>query len=641
MTLSSWKDRFARQLQLLLDLTVLSVAFVVAYLLRFDFHIPSEIRQHLWTQLPYVVLLQFSTLFLTGIYSFVWRFIGLAEVSAFLRAAVYSAMPILALRLGLPEAMRSWRVPLSIILMDTVLAFGGLLAARVARRMVYEQERRRRNESRASLNRRPVLLIGAGQAGIAVARGIQRDGGMNLAVAGFVDDDPFKQGTVIQGVKVLGTTLDLPRLVAEHHVDHVILTMVEVSRSELRRVTDICERIPIPVRVVPALHEILEGRVRFERTRAIQIEDLLGRDPVELDQAALSRFLSGRRVLVTGAGGSIGAELARQVLEFAPERLILLDRSEFSLFEIERQLLKVWPRQLIRTTLADIGDQRSIRRLLAEHEPDVILHAAAYKHVPMMEYHAAEAVRNNSLSTARLAQAAGEAGVGTFVLVSTDKAVCPTSIMGASKRIAEIAVQDAGRRFPGSRFLAVRFGNVLGSTGSVIPLFREQIENGGPVEVTHPRMTRYFMMASEAAQLVLQAASLGSSGEILVLDMGEPVLIADLAKDMIRLSGLKLFEDIDIVYTGPRPGEKLYEELELGGEEIDRTEHPKIFVGRLRAYDGDRVDFALRRLAELVESDNTDAIRSFLAELLPESRLSQRPSEARATPSDIGSARAD
>jgi FlaA1/EpsC-like NDP-sugar epimerase len=641
MSAPSWKDRFARQAQFVLDLATLTIAFVLAYLLRFDFRIPSEYRLHLWTQLPYVVLIQFVMLFLTGIYTFVWRFVGLAEVAAFVRAAAFSALPLLALRLGLPEPTRSWKIPLSIILMDTLLAFGGLLALRVGRRMIYEQERRRRRETRESVDLRRVLLIGAGQAGIVVAREIQRQGGMRLQVVGFVDDESFKQGTVIQGLKVLGTTRDLPRLVVEHRIDHVILTLVDVSRRDMRRVTEICEGIPIPVRVVPGLDEVLEGRVRLERTRAVEIEDLLGREPIELDQAELNRFLSGRRVLVTGAGGSIGAELAQQVMRFAPERLVLLDRSEYALFEIERSMARRWPSSAVRAVLADVHDDSAIRRVLSEHDPDVLLHAAAHKHVPMMEYHPAEAIRNNSLATARLAVAAGELGVRTFVLISTDKAVHPTSIMGASKRVAEIAVQDAGRRFPESRFLAVRFGNVLGSTGSVIPLFREQIEGGGPIEVTHPGMTRYFMTASEAAQLVLQAAAIGSSGEIMVLDMGEPVPIADLARDMIRLSGLKPYEDIDIVYTRPRPGEKLFEELGLDGERNAKTRHPKIFVGRLESYSGDRVDFALRRLAELVESDHPDSIRAFLSELLPESRLAARTPEPEGAPGDAAARRTE
>ena len=442
---------------------------------------------------------------------------------------------------------------------------------------------------------------------------------------------------MIQGVRVLGTTRELPRLVAEHDIDHVILTIVDASRSDLRRITQICEQIPVTVRVVPGLHEFLEGRLEMVRTRDVQIEDLLGREPVELDQKALEGFLSGRRVLITGAGGSIGSELARQVLRYRPAALTLLDRSEFALFEVDRKLRAEQPSIKIEAVLADVQDEDRMRTLLARHGADVVLHAAAHKHVPMMEHHPPEAILNNSLASAHLAEAAGEAGVDTFVLVSSDKAVRPTSVMGASKRVAEIAMQDASNRFPDSRFLAVRFGNVLGSTGSVIPIFREQIAEGGPLQVTHPSMTRYFMMPSEAAQLVLQAGAIGVSGEILLLDMGEPVSIADLAQDMIRLSGLKPFEDIDIVYTGLRPGEKLYEELELRGEQIARTRHPKIFVGRLQAYHPDRVDFALRRLAELANDGAGDSIRSFLSDLLPESQLSPAAPDSESQPGQTGS----
>ena len=619
----SWKDHAIRQLQFVLDLAVLVLAFLLAYLLRFDFDIPSEFRVHLWTQLPYVVALQFAMLFATGIYSFVWRFIGLAEISAFLRAAAYSAAPLLVLRFGLPEAYRAWQVPLSIILIDTLLAFGGLLGLRIARRVIYEQERRRRHaEGHAGEERKRVLLIGAGQGGIVAAREIHGRGGLGLTVEGFIDDDPLKAGSIIQGLRVLGTTDDLPRIVAEHQIDHVILTIAEASRDDLRRIIGICETVPVRVRVIPGLFEVLEGRVEIQRVRDVQIEDLLGREPVELEEEAIAELLGGKRLLVTGAGGSIGSELARQALRFDPARAVLVDRSEYALFELERRIRADWPSGPVETVLADVSDAARSEELLARWRPEVILHAAAHKHVPMLEYHPAEAIRNNSLATAELGRLAGEAGVGTFVLVSTDKAVRPTSIMGASKRVAEIVVQSLSRRYAETDYLAVRFGNVLGSTGSVIPIFREQIADGGPVTVTHPAVKRYFMTPSEAAQLVLQAGAIGRSGEILVLDMGEPVSIADLARDMIRLSGFKPFEDIDIVYTGLRPGEKLYEELEISGESIERTRHPKIFVGRLEGYPQERVEFALRRLRELVDRGQAEAIRSFLVELLPESDLS-------------------
>ena len=383
----------------------------------------------------------------------------------------------------------------------------------------------------------------------------------------------------------------------------MILTIVEASRNDTRRILEICEQVPVRVRVIPGLYEVLEGRIEFSRIRDVDIEDLLGRETVELESEALEQLLTDKTVLVTGAGGSIGAELARHVLRYRPQRLVLVERSEFALFEVDRNLRSRPADCPIFCELVDVADGPRMREVFGRHQPDVVLHAAAHKHVPMMEYHPAEAIRNNTLATASLARLAGETGSESFVMISTDKAVRPTSIMGASKRVAEIAVQNQSRQHPDTRFLAVRFGNVLGSTGSVVPLFREQIAAGGPVTVTHPSVTRFFMTPVEAAQLVLQAGAIGKSGEILILDMGEPVSIADLAKDMIRLSGLKPFEDIDIVYTGLRPGEKLYEELELKGENIAKTRHPKIFVGRIAPLAAERVDFCLRRLSELADEN--------------------------------------
>ncbi|MGB6846587.1 MAG: nucleoside-diphosphate sugar epimerase/dehydratase, partial [Thermoanaerobaculia bacterium] len=518
-------------------------------------------------QLPLVVLLQFGVVLLLGIYSFVWRYIGMAEVMAFVRAAVYSAVPLLILRLGLPAQFASWRVPISIILMDTVFAFGGLLGLRVLRRAIYERyERTQREKTNGNGRHKPVLLVGAGRAGVMAVKEIHGRGDMDLEIVGFVDDDPLKQRTVIQGVKVLGTTRDLPDLVRTHGIDRVVITLSEVDRQTIRSIVEICERCRVRTQIIPGFYEILDGSVAVSRFRDVQIEDLLGREPVRLDEDELRRFLTGKSVMVTGAGGSIGSELCRQIARFNPLHLFLVERAEGALFEIERELLELWPGLSIEALVADVGDGIRMRKILEERHPHVILHAAAHKHVPMMEKHPGEAVRNNILATSSLGQMAGQAGVQAFVLISTDKAVCPTSVMGASKRVAELVIQDLDKRFKKSRFLAVRFGNVMGSAGSVIPIFRRQIERGGPVTVTHPEVMRYFMTPAEATQLVLEAGALGEGGEIMVLDMGRPIKILDLATDMINLSGYKPFEEIPISFTGLRPGEKLFEELELSGE---------------------------------------------------------------------------
>ncbi|HET9227111.1 MAG TPA: nucleoside-diphosphate sugar epimerase/dehydratase [Thermoanaerobaculia bacterium] len=621
-----WTRLLYRQVQLLMDIAILVGSFVIAYLLRFEFEIPPDELARMLVQLPLVLLLQFAGLAVAGIYSFVWRYVGLREVPAFLKAAAGSVGVLLALRFGLPDGLQLWRVPLSVILVDAVLAFGGALSVRVLRRVLYESYEREKLDRTASRmlgprrRRKPVLLVGAGRGGVLVVREIQARGDMDVEVVGFVDDDPLKQDTVIHGVRVLGTIRDLPRLVRELGIDHVVITIAETRRQLLRRIAEICQKSGVRMRSIPGFYEILQGKVEISRMRDVAIETLLGREPVYLDQSELDRFLGGRRVLVTGAGGSIGSELARQVARFQPSLLLLLDRAEGALFEVDRELRQLRPELDIRPLIADVVDAPRIRALLAQFRPEVVLHAAAHKHVPMMESNATEAIKNNVFGTRILGELAGELEVETFVLISTDKAVRPSSVMGASKRIAELVMQDLDQRFP-TRYVAVRFGNVMGSAGSVIPIFREQIARGGPVTVTHPDMMRYFMTIPEAAQLVLETGAMGDRGEIYILDMGEPVRILDLARDMITLSGFRPYEDVDIVFTGLRPGEKLFEELEVSGENIAKTRHPKIFIGKLPVFETERLSEGLKQLANLCRNGRDGEVREFLAEFLAEKNL--------------------
>ena len=610
-----------RQTQFAIDLLVLVAAFKLAYLLRFDFFIPEEESSHILIRLLAVLTIQITMLTLAGVYSFIWRYIGLAEVKPFIIAFSSSCIPILIMRLATPPRLQYLQVPISIIVMDAILAFLGILGIRVLRRVLYERSERREKVARsAKLHKKPILLIGAGRAGVLAAREIQNRGDMDLEILGFVDDDPNKQGSVINGVKVLGTTADLSQLVYRLKIDHVIISIAQASRREFRRILDICESVPVKMRVIPGLYDLLQGRVQVSRIRDLQIEDLLGREQVQLDEESMARLLSGKKVLVTGAGGSIGSELARQVARLQPEKLLLVERAEFALFDIDRELRGLWPELSIVPLVADVFDEARISSVFAKYRPEVVLHAAAHKHVPMMEFNSTEAVKNNVLATRLLGETAGEFGVEVFVLISTDKAVRPTSIMGATKRLAELVVQDLDQRF-GTRYVAVRFGNVIGSTGSVIPIFREQIRKGGPVTVTHPDMTRYFMTIPEAAQLVLQAGAMGKGGEIFILDMGEPVRILDLAKDAITLSGLRPFKDIDIIFTGMRPGEKLFEELEMTGEKMSKTRHAKIFIGNIAAYPEEVVNHALERLDFLSRTGSEKALRKFFSELLPEAHL--------------------
>lgn len=640
------KRQLVRQLQFAVDLTILVAAFVLAYLLRFDFAIPKQEIYHGLVQLPAVVLIQFGVLFLTGVYTFIWRYVGMAELKAFLSGALCSLLPVVALRVWLPEEFQQWRVPFSVIVVDTFLAFGGVLGVRLLRRALYERDQKQ--SKRASLDsgnghKNRVLLIGAGRAGMLAAREIQNRGESDMKIIGFVDDDPNKQRAVIYGVKVLGVTQALPSLVRELGIDQVVISIAQASRQDFRRILDMCEQIPVKVQIIPAFYEILQGRLNISRIRDVQIEDLLGREPVRLDEEGVRRFVSGKTVMITGAGGSIGSELGRQLARFEPSCILLVDRSELGLFNIDRELRDSWPELSLMTLVADVGDRERMRSIFTTHRPQVVIHAAAHKHVPMMESNSGEAVKNNVLATRELGDLAGEFEVDVFVLVSTDKAVRPTSIMGATKRVAEIVVQDLNRRFA-TRYVAVRFGNVIGSAGSVIPLFREQIRKGGPVTVTHPEMVRYFMTIPEAAQLVFQAGAIGQGGEIFILNMGEPVCILDLAKEIIALSGLRPFEDIDIVFTGLRPGEKLFEELETSDEQIVRTRHPKIFIGKIAAYPEAKVCAALERLILFSKDGEERELRRYLNALLPEARLfedvedvitpvyvSERPLEIEAT----------
>jgi FlaA1/EpsC-like NDP-sugar epimerase len=618
-----WQRLLSRQSQFLLDILVLVVAFVVSYGLRFEFSVPADNVKNLMVQLPLVFLLQFGSMHVFGIYTFVWRYIGMAEVAAFLKAAWWSFLPLVVLRLALPSEFAQWRIPLSIILMTTVFGFGGVLALRVLRRAIYERyEKKIRGGVSKNGRLKPVLLVGAGQAGVLAAREITNRGDMGLDICGFVDDDPAKQGTVIQGVKVIGTSRDLPRLVPELDIDHVVITIAQASRTEIRRVVEICESVPVKAQIIPGLYEILSGAVEISRIRDVEIEDLLGREPVILDEELLRSFLAGKTVMVTGAGGSIGAELTRQVAGFKAGTLLLVERAEFALFDVDRELRAAYPELAIVPLVADVCDRELMRGLMDRFKPSVVLHSAAHKHVPMMESNRTEAVKNNILATRSLGEVAGEAGVEVFIQISTDKAVRPTSVMGAAKRVAELVVQDLNPRYS-TRFVSVRFGNVLGSAGSVIPTFKEQILQGGPVTVTHPDMVRYFMTIAEASQLVLEAGAMGEGGEIFVLDMGDPVRIFDMAKDMITLFGLKPFDDIDIVFTGMRPGEKLFEELNTEGENITKTRHPKIFIGTINTYDDRMVTVALKRFEGLAQLGRERELRAFFNEFLPEARVTE------------------
>jgi FlaA1/EpsC-like NDP-sugar epimerase len=611
-----------RPVQFIADVSVLTVAFLLAYLPAINIQLGDYYLESALRQLPFVIFIQFSSLFLVGGYSILWRYVSIEDIKVFLKAAAISTALLIAFRfLPLLFQFDLWQVPVSVILIDAVLGFGGMLALRVLRRFVYEfGDDKRVFAGRKRPVRKAALLVGAGRIGATIAKEVSGRYDAELDIRGFVDDDPRKKGGSVSGIKVLGGTDQLPRFVDELDIKQVVIAIDEAQGKEIRRIVDICGKIPVRTQIVPSLNEIAHGRVAVSRIRDVEIEDLLGRDPVKLDDKNLHDLLTGKTVMVTGAGGSIGSELVRQVIKYKPASILLVERAEFFMFQIERELAAQHKGLNVTPLIADVGDAPRMREIFERFHPEVILHAAAHKHVPLMETNAAEAVKNNIFNTRLLGEIAGEFGAKHFVLISTDKAVNPTSIMGASKRVAEIVVQGLNRKYA-TNYMAVRFGNVLGSAGSVVPIFREQIAKGEPITVTDPEMTRYFMTIPEASQLVMQAGALGSGGEIFILDMGQPVKILDLAEDMIKLSGLTPYEDIDIVFTGVRKGEKLFEELEITGEDLERTLHPKIFIGRIATYTDGEIAEVLEHFETAVRRGSEGEIRSIFNSFLPEASL--------------------
>ena len=604
--------------RILIDAVSVALALYAAYLIRFDGgHDPQWAAY--WPQfvslLPYVIAATLLSFWAFGVYRFVWRYFSIRELLTIFAALGVTTVAWLGLRVFLPRELTLLKIPLGVIASQFVLAFLATTAVRLLRRMLYEQSSVRRLATGA--NRARVLLVGAGNAGVIVAREIANRPDLKMEAVGFLDDDPRKLNTRIHGIKVLGSTDEFARLAERHRVDQVILTFSNAPAKDVRRVTQLCHDARLPVRIVPGIHEILGGRVSIAKAREVQIEDLLGRGVVTFDSAMpeVERTYRGRVILVSGAGGSIGSELCRALTALEPSRLVLVDKDENSVFEVHRTMKELLgSAERLQPVIMDIRRTDALRRLFAQVRPEVVLHAAAHKHVPLMEELVTEAVDNNVLGTAGLVEMAVEFKARAFVMLSTDKAVNPTSVMGATKRLAEMVIQAAAQHTD-VRFSCVRFGNVLGSRGSVVPIFKEQIAAGGPVLVTHPDVTRYFMTIPEAAQLVIQAGSLGRHGEIFVLDMGEPVRVMDLARDLIRLSGLREGDDIEIKITGLRPGEKLYEELLVSEEGTRATKFRKIFIAPSRPVAWEQVRQLLAQLDQRVQAGDTEGLVSLMASL--------------------------
>ena len=583
----------------------MTVAWLLAFGLRFNLELPEFYSEQALQSLALVVPLYAALFLVSGLYRGIWRFASLPDLQRIILAVSTGALGVAAALFMLQLA-----VPRSVLVMSPVL----LVMIMGGSRLAYRGWKERRLGALIPAGREPVLVLGGTEAAANLIKELARS--PQWRVVGVFDDDRTHHRRQIHGATVYGAISDVPAFQRRLNARHAIIAMPESNHGERRRAVEIARTAGLQVLTVPSFDDLISGRVTVSQIRNVELDDLLGRDPVNLDTAGLREWLGGRTVLVSGAGGSIGAELCRQVARYKPQRIVLLESSEFPLYTMEQEFLRQMPGVAISPVIGDVKDVQRMQQLLSALKPTVVFHAAAYKHVPLMENENAwQAVLNNVLGTRVLAETAIAHGVEKFVLISTDKAVNPTNVMGATKRLAELVCQSLQQR-GGTRFVIVRFGNVLGSTGSVIPKFREQIAAGGPVTVTHPEITRFFMSIPEAVQLVMQAGLMGTGGEIFVLDMGEPVKIADLARDMIRLSGFDE-NDIKIVYSGLRPGEKLYEEVLAADENSLPTPHPKLRIARARPAPADLPDQLAPWLARTTLPDDA-TVRAELVRWIPE-----------------------
>jgi len=598
-----------RIFQLAADAVLAALAFYLAFAIRFIDEpggIPDRYVDMLTGSIAFVAIGMSIVFSLMGLHQKWWRYFNLGDIWSVLRAcAVGTALLIAAFVLGKPFDSP---IPRSVIIYDFVFNVGLLVTARsIARFYFVERRMRRHNRDKDG----DVLVVGAGSGGQMVVRELRLNPELGNPV-GFVDDDPRKLGMRLLGLKVLGTTDDLAEILEKEEPAEVVIAIPSAPGAVRGKVVSACRQLGIRVRTLPTVFELLRGGVQLTRQlREVQVEDVLGRDPVVMELDTVGSYLRDRVVLVTGAGGSIGSELSRQIARVGPRLLVLIDQAEANLFQIDRELTAEWHFSRVEAVLADCKDGERMLEVMQRFRPEVVFHAAAYKHVPLMEANPLEAVRNNSIATRVVAETAAVAGADRFVLISTDKAVNPRTVMGASKAMAESIVRSAAARHPGTRFVCVRFGNVLGSSGSVVPIFRSQIERGGPVTVTHPEMTRYFMTIPEAVQLVIRTADLGEdtgNGDVFVLEMGEPVKIVDLARNMITLAGYEPDTDIAIEFTGPRPGEQLHEALLAEGEHAEPTVAQRIVRAvREQEVEPERIEETLAELQRLIGSgDETD-----------------------------------
>ena len=596
--------KYKRIFILLADVLLIFFSFVMANMLLHEFRVPL-IDQGTFSFYGIVIPLAYVLIFYAfGLYQSLWTVAGYYDYRNVVMANIISGLTVNLLSILLFNGL----ISISVIIMGSIMALTGTLAVRmylrIYRRLLYEKMPRK-DDDHPGLKK--VLIIGAGQAAAMIIKEIRNHRELLMEVVGLVDDSEFKQGSRIAGYKVLGKAKEIPVLVEKLEVDEILFAIPSLSHEDRRRVLDIAKTTKARLKTLPGIYEMVDKGINISSIRDVEISDLLGRKEIKLNNDKISEYIKGKTVMVTGGGGSIGSELCRQIADLQPKKLIILDIYENNAYEIENELKRKYPEMNLLTLIASVRDQKKIDRIFKAEKPETVFHAAAHKHVPLMETSPEEAIKNNVFGTLNVALAARNFGTEKFILISTDKAVNPTNIMGASKRLCEMIVQTLDADAEKTEFVAVRFGNVLGSNGSVIPLFKEQIKNGGPVTLTHKDIVRYFMTIPEAVQLVLQAGSYAQGGEIFVLDMGDPVRIYDLAENLIRLSGYEPHEDIEIKVTGLRPGEKLYEELLMAEEGLEKTPNELIYIGRPNGFDKETLKETLMMLKEKIHDDEVSS----------------------------------
>ena len=604
-------------------------------MLRFDGKVPWWEFEYFQIQIPWATAICLAVFFLCRFYNTMWQFASLDELLQIFLGVSMSSVLVTLMGFTMAEPVfHTNRMPIPVYLMGWALMFLFVGGSRFAIRLWHRRKRKRSQQDSEEFHR--VMVVGAGEMGSMVIKDMKSAPESKGIPVVAIDDDKSKRGTRIHGVKVVGGRESIPRIAARYNIDQIVLAIASATKEERQDILSICAKTGCKLKTIPALYEMLEGDMEHPSVRDVDILDLLGRDEIHLNVGEISGYLENKTVLVTGGGGSIGSELCRQIVHFHPKRLIIFDIYENNAYDLQNELLMKFPNLNLEVLIGSVRDKARVEHIFEVCKPDVVFHAAAHKHVPLMELSPGEAVKNNVFGTLNVAQACDKHGVKRMVMISTDKAVNPTNIMGATKRICELIIQYSSRHSKATDYVAVRFGNVLGSSGSVIPLFKRQIEAGGPVTVTHPEIIRYFMTIPEAARLVIQAGGMAHGGEIFILDMGEPVKIVDLARNLIRLSGLEPDVDIKIEYTGLRPGEKLYEELLLDSEGgCQKTSHELIYIGKPIPFDENTFLNDLEALREVAGMDNVKMVQ-LVHRLVPTYTGHAERSDALASDGNIG-----